>query len=105
MSLWNKKGNYIPNFLLDLKVSCCYVLLNNKFQLSYEIVLGLIKNIITENNSYEIKLLIITTVFEKGLINTVKLVFKNIRTVGCLFHYVKNIRLNMQKLSLFKKII
>ena len=60
------------NSLIDLKVPCCYVLLNNKFQLSYEIVLGLIKDIITENNSFEIKLLSITTDFEEGLINSVK---------------------------------
>ena len=89
--------------LIDVKVPCAYILMNNKSQISYEIVLNKLKDIITYNNNIELKVISISTDFEVALINGTKIVFKNIRHVGCLFHYVKNIRLNLSKLGLYNK--
>ena len=91
------------NVLLDMKIPCAYILLNNKLQNSYEIVLNNIKNIITENNTFKINLISISHDFEEALINAIKNTFINIRNVGCLYHYIKNIRLNMKKIHLFQK--
>ena len=89
--------------LIDVKVPCAYILMNNKSQISYEIVLNKLKDIITYNNNIELKVISISTDFEVALINVTKIVFKNIRHVGCLFHYVKNIRLYLSKLGLYNK--
>ena len=90
------------NSHLNLKVPCCFILMNNKSQTSYEISLSSLYNIITEYHNNSLNIISICTDFEEALINAVKLVFKNIRNVGCLFHYIKNIRLNMQKIGLLK---
>ena len=51
----------------------------------------------------KLKVITITTYLEDGLINAVKSVFQNVRHVGCLFHYIKNLRLKMSKFDLFSK--
>ena len=43
----------------------------------------------------------ICTDFEHGLMNACMIVFKNIRIIVCLFHYIKNIRLKALKSGLF----
>ena len=93
----------VYNSLLDTKIPCAYILLNNKLRNSYNIILGIIKDIITENNTYKIKLYSVCTDFEEALSNSVKSIFEGIRHTGCLFHYIKNIRLNLNKIGLFKK--
>ena len=45
----------------------------------------------------------ITSDFELRLIDVIKLVLKDIQHIGCLFHYVKNIRLKMSKYGFFSK--
>ena len=67
------------NLLLDTKIPCAYILLNNKLHNSYDIVLGIIKDIITENNIYKINLYSICTDFEEALSNSVKTIFEDIR--------------------------
>ena len=62
--------------------------MNNKTQISYEIVLSTLYDIITEKNTVKLNVITISTDFENGLINACKNIFKNIRHVGCLFHYV-----------------
>ena len=54
------------------------------------------------DNNKSIKLVTISTDFEKALISSVKNVFNNIRHVGCLFHYIKILRLNLSKIGLFR---
>ena len=39
--------------------------------------------------------------FEYGLVKSIKAIFLNTRHVGCLFHYVKQTRLQMSKLCLY----
>ena len=46
------------NLLLYMKISCVYILLNNKFKNSYDIILGIIKDIITEKNTDRIMLVL-----------------------------------------------
>ena len=86
--------------LLDIKVPCSYILMNNKNEKSYELVFKSLLKIITIDNSIDLKIITITTNFEKGILNAVKTTFKNIRHVGCMFHYIKNIRLNLLKIGL-----
>ena len=86
--------------LIDLKIPCSYILMNNKNEKSYELVFKSLLNIITMDNSIDLKIISITTDFEKGILNAVKTVFKNIRHVGCMFHYIKNLRLNLLKIGL-----
>lgn len=91
------------NQLIDIKIPCAYVLMNNKTEKSYNLILSEILNIITIENNVKLKLISITSDFEKGLINGIKNIFKEIRHVGCLFHLVKNIRINLLKIGLFNK--
>ena len=88
------------NSIIDKKIPCSFILMNNKSQKSYELVLKKLYNIITFEDSKALKLISITSDFEKGLINAIKTVFKKTRHVGCFFHYVKNVRLNMLKIGL-----
>ena len=66
-------------------------------------VLCITKDIITENNTFRINLYSISTDFEEALANNIKNIFKGISHTGCLFHYIKNIRLNMNRIGLFKR--
>ena len=74
--------------------------MNIKHEKSYELVFKSLLNIITIENTVKLNLISVTTDFEKSLTNAVKKVFNNIRHIGCLFHFVKNIRLNLLKIGL-----
>jgi len=88
--------------VINKKIPCAYILMNNKLKKSYDLVFTSIFNIISLDNNKSIKLVTITTDFEKALIASVKKVFTNIRHVGCLFHYIKILRLNLSKIGLFR---
>ena len=60
-----------------------------------------LKYIITIENSESLKWESICLDFEYGLIRAITIVFKNIRVVGCMFHYIKNIRLQAVKHGLY----
>ena len=83
------------------KIPGAYKLCNNKFENSYIKILYKLKYIITVENIESLKLESICADFEMGLIRTITKVFKNIWVVGCLFHYIKNIRSQALKLGLF----
>ena len=63
--------------------------MNNKSQISYEIVLNKLKDIITYNNNKELKVISISTDFEVALINVTKILFKNIRMLDVYFIMLK----------------
>ena len=88
--------------VINKKVSCEYILMNNKSKKSYELVLTSKLKIISLDNNKSIKLDTVTTDFEKALIASVKKIFNNIRHVGCLLHYIKIVRLNLSKVGLFR---
>ena len=60
-------------------------------------------SIITIENSKELKLVSYSIDFEKALIETLKTILPKIRTVGCFYHYCKNIYSYGKKLGLLKE--
>jgi len=86
---------------LDIKVPCIYILMNPKTQKSYEIVLQSVFNIITNDNNRSFNINSISTDFKEGLINATNKIFLKVRKIGCLFHFIKNIRLNLNKIGLY----
>jgi len=87
------------------KIPTIYILTNNKFQKSYEIIFEKVKNIIKIENTEDIEWISICVDFEIALSNEINKIFKEVRIVGCLFHYIKDIRLNALKMGLFNKTI
>ena len=57
------------NPIINLKIPSAYILMNNKTEKSYNLIFSKILNIITIENKTKIKLLSITSDFEKGMIN------------------------------------
>ena len=82
------------------KIPASYILIISKFENIYIIVLSSLRNIITSENSIKLNNITITLDFEEGLIQVVNKVFPELRIVGCLFHYIKQIRLNLGKCGL-----
>ena len=79
----------------EKKIPGFYDLIYNQYGNSYIEVLKSFKNIITNENTNNLKIKSITSDFEKPLIIEIKKVFKGIRQVGCYFHFVKNNILKM----------
>lgn len=86
---------------IEKKIPGCYILINSKEKNSYIMILNVFKRLLTKETSRQIKIFTISTDFEYNLIESVKDVFKEVRHVGCLFHYVKQMRLNMCKICLY----
>ena len=82
------------------KIPGCYILINNKTQNGYLKVFSEFKRIITLEETVSLNLKSISTDFEIGIINSIKILFPKIRHVGCLFHYVQSIYRNMRALNL-----
>ena len=70
-------------------------------QKSYEIVLNTVKNIINDDNNIDYNIETIWSDFEEGIINAIYKIFNEIRHAGCLFHFIKNVRLNLVKIELY----
>ena len=85
------------------KIPGCYILINSKEKNSYIMILKVFKRLLTKETSRQIKIFTISTEFEYNLIESVKDVFKEVRHVGCLFHYVKQMRFNMCKIGLYNR--
>ena len=63
-----------------------YVIMNNKKENTYKEILNKIKDLITCNNKFPLKVNTITIDFEHGIIYSVKNVFPNTQVIGRLFH-------------------
>ena len=85
------------------KIPGSYILLNNKNESGYLKALSEFRRLITIENTEKLNLTSISTDFENGIINAIKLVFPEIRHVGCLFHYVQALYRNMKSLKLTNK--
>ena len=83
------------------KVPGSYILINNKLFKGYTIALNAFKRILTGEDKIPINLYSITTDFEVSLIEAVQNVFPKSRIVGCMFHYIKQLRLLLSKYGLF----
>ena len=77
--------------------------INNKKEEGYNILFKKINNILTIEETKELKLISYTTDFEKGLINSLSNIFKNSRAVGCYYHYTRTIREKAREYELFNK--
>ena len=75
--------------ITNAKYPGAYILINSKLFQSYLLVFSAFKNILTKYNSIEIKLETITVDFETALINALREIFKNIKIIGCYFHYMQ----------------
>ena len=78
-------------------------IIKNKKEEGYNILFNKIHNILTINESKELNLISYTTHFEKGLINSLSKIFKNLRSVGCNYHYKREIREKVREYDLFNE--
>ena len=80
-----------------------YALINNKTKEGYLYMFKKIISIITIENSKKLNLITYSIDFEKSLIDSLKIVLPEIRSVGCFYHYCKNIYNNAKKVGLLKE--
>lgn len=90
------------NDLIYKNFPASFILLNNKREKSYYIVLKYLYELIKFNLSVKLDLITYSTDFEPGLFNTCKKVFgENIRAVGYLFHFGQVVSNHLWKYGLF----
>ena len=68
-----------------------YALINNKKEPGYLYLFKKIKNIISVEKSRTLNLMSYTVDYENALINALKKVFPESRTIGCYFHYCRDL--------------
>ena len=78
-------------------------MINNKTLEGYLELFKKIKSIITIENSKKLELESYSTDFEIALINALGIIFKDVKQIGCYFHYCKNIRKKGIKYKLINK--
>ena len=67
-------SEYYPGF---------FILMSNKTEIIYDMIFKSIKNILLQNNIYELNIDTITTDTELALINSIKNNFPNTQRIGC----------------------
>ena len=85
------------------RFSGLFALINSKKEEGYTFLFRKILFLPTIENTSNIKLESYTIYFEKALINNIHEVFKNIRQVGCYYHYTRKIREKAIYYNLLKK--
>ena len=85
-------SEYYPGF---------FILMSNKTEILYDMVFKSIKNILTQNNIYELKIETITTDTEIALINAIHTNFPKSQRIGCWFHLKQDLMREAKKLGLF----
>ena len=75
--------------IFNLKILCLYIIMNNKMQKLHEIVLNVVKNIISDNNNIDLNIKTIYSDFEEGFINEKYKIFKEIWHVRVYFILLK----------------
>ena len=88
---------------LEKRYPGVFALINNKTENGYKNLFKSIFEIITIENSKDLKLESYSTDFEVGLMNALEEVFPNKRKIGCFFHYTRALREKMKKLGLLTK--
>ena len=87
------------------KIPGIYTVTNNKTEYLYTRMLYSIKNILTQNDEYELKLNCVITDTEDALINSINTVFNNIQRIGCYYHYMQDIKRNIKNFKNNKNLI
>ena len=94
---------YFDN-ITDKMIPGIFIIINNKTYEGYVDCFIYIKNYIDRlNNNEKIKIKTFTTIYEIALYHAFDIVFnknKNIRHIGCYFHFLQNIRKFLQKNNL-----
>ena len=85
-------SEYYPGF---------FILMSNKTEILYDMVFKSIKNILTQNNIYELKIETITTDTEIALINAIHTNFPKSQRIGCWLHLKQDLMREAKKLGLF----
>ena len=89
--------------LTNKRYPCCFGLINNKTETGYNGFFKSFKNIITIENTKNIKLSSYITDFEQALISALKSVLPKIKAIGCFYHFTRNIKEKLKDLNLNKK--
>ena len=77
-----------------------FALTNNKKENGYDLLFNKIYDIITLNKTKNLALQSFTVDFESGLINAVKRVFNNCKSVGCYYHYWRAVKENAREMNI-----
>ena len=77
-----------------------FAILNNKKKEGYMLIFKKIKDIITIENSKELSLISYSVDYEQSLLDTCRTIFKDIRGVGCYYHYCRNLYKNAKRFNL-----
>ena len=73
--------------ITSLKIPGLYILLNSKKEQLYDLAFHSIIKLLTNNETLNLDLQTIVTDQEKGLINSIKKNYPNVKRIVCLFHY------------------
>ena len=87
-------SEYLPGF---------YILMSNKTEILYDMIFKSIKNILSQNDIYELKIDTITTDTELALINAIHINFPNTQRIGCWFHLKQDLIREAKILGLMNK--
>ena len=72
--------------LLKEKLPGCFIIMNNKTYNLYLNILESLKNILSQNNIYNLNILSLTTDTEPALINAINTIIPKINRFNCYFH-------------------
>ena len=80
-----------------------FALINNKKENGYLYLFQRIKDILTIENTTDLKINSYTVDFEKGLINALNIIFPEIKCIGCYFNYKRALRKKSKELRFCSK--
>ena len=89
--------------IINKRMAGMFALINNKKENGYLHLFKRINDILTIENSTELKLSSYTVDFEKGLINALNIIYPDIKCIGCYFHYTRALKKKRQELGFSSK--
>ena len=90
------------DFLTGEKIPGLYILMNRINSFFYDIIFESVISIITQNKSLPLNVKFIITDSELALNKSIKNKFKDVKRIGCYYHYKKNLLKNMKEFGLYK---
>ena len=117
LELYNQKFIYRCNFpyynqlliimykdiITKEKIPGIYILMNNRNELSYNMIFEEVINLITFNRLLDLEIETIVTDSERALMNAVKTFFPKAQRVACYFHFKEDILRNLRVYGLYKE--
>ena len=91
------------DIVINEYIPCFFILMSNKYEILYNLIMQSIKDILTQFNNYNIIIDTITTDAEEALVNSIKNNFNNTQRLSCLFHLKQDIILNAKAYGLINK--